>query len=327
MRWLALVLLLPLIGCEPRVVVNRTPSPTGTTAPSSSITASPSPTASAAPTKSAFRPVPSITPAARLLSSERGGDIGRPTLRFLLTDDGRVITRDAEENFVQRRLTPSGTAAMVLQATGTGLFERDVDHGRTPLPGTTPQALGMSVLILVVANGARDVRVSLVPTGRPDDVLYERSAARETLTALARGYEDLASVPAAQWAESTPQPYQPRLHRLFLLSQPNFTPEGGIPAGIPDADTVWPFLTPIDTFGEATAGAATPWRCAILVDDDALRLGAALTTATSPYRYGWGSPVGSAALSWRGATGMQRIYIHPLLPHERATCAAEPPPP
>jgi hypothetical protein len=319
MRWLALVLLFPLLACEARVVVTRTPSPQ-TSGPATSIAPSPSATASPVPTKAALRPAPSISPATRLLSYERGGDIARISLRFVLTDDGRVINEDAQGDFVQRKLTPSGAAALVLQAIETGLFARDASYPRELLPGTTPPGRGTTFLMLVVANGPREVRVSFEPTGQPDDALYRPSETREKLTALARSYDDLSWVPASNWVESRPQPYQPAAHRLFVLAQPNV-----LPAGRPsDADAIWPFLTPIDTVGEPMGG--TSWRCAVLVDEDALALGDALARAgdiSPPYR--WGSAMATAALAWRG-TGSVRLQISPLLPHENATCAGAPPP-
>ena len=321
MRWLALALAASLVACEPRVIVTRTASPQGRASPTG--TASPSASARETPTKLVLTPVPRFTPASRLVSYERGGDIGQPSLRFLLTSDGRVITEDTGGDFVQRKLTPSGAATMVLQAIQTGLFERDADFGRAPLPGTTPPAHGTTVLIFVVANGTRDVRVSVVPTGQPDDELYQKSAERDKLTALARGYEDLSWVAANQWSESRPQPYQPSFHRLFVLPQQN-APAGGAP----DADAIWPFLTAIDGVGELTAGGASgaTWRCAVLVDVDALALGESLSRGGAITRYGWGSAIATAVLSWRGGSGTVRLQLTPLLPHEPATCAGATPP-
>ncbi len=321
MRWLALALAVSLVACEPRVIVTRTASPQGSASPTGA--ASPSASPRETPTKLVLTPVPRFTPVSRLVSYERGGDIGQPSLRFLLTGDGRVITEDTGGDFVQRKLTPSGAATMVLQAIQTGLFERDADFGRAPLPGTTPPAHGTTVLIFVVANGTRDVRVSVVPTGQPDDELYQKSAERDKLTALARGYEDLSSVAASQWAESRPQPYQPSFHRLFVLPQQNAPA-----AGAPDADAIWPFLTSIDGVGELTAGGASgaTWRCAVLVDVDALALGESLSRGGAITRYGWGSPIATAMLSWRGGSGTVRLQLTPLLPHEPATCAGATPP-
>jgi len=321
MRWLALALAVSLVACEPRVIVTRTASPQGSASPTGA--ASPSASPRETPTKLVLTPVPRFTPASRLVSYERGGDIGQPSLRFLLTGDGRVITEDTAGDFVQRKLTPSGAATMVLQAIQTGLFERDADFGRAPLPGTTPPAHGTTVLIFVVANGTRDVRVSVVPTGQPDDELYQKSAERDKLTALARGYEDLSSVAASQWAESRPQPYQPSFHRLFVLPQQN-APAGGAP----DADAIWPFLTSIEGVGELTAGGAGggTWRCAVLVDVDALALGDSLSRGGAITRYGWGSPIATAVLAWRGGSGTVRLQLTPLFPHEPATCAGATPP-
>lgn len=323
MRCLLLVLLVPLLACDSRVIVSRSPAPQSES-PSAPGSAAASPSGTPRPTaKTALQPLPNASPAARLVSYERGGDIGQPSISFLLTDDGRVITEEAGGDLVQRKLTPSGTAAMVLQAIATGLFERDADFGRTAKPGTTPPARGTTVLILVVANGARAVRVTVVPTGQPDDDSYERSPAREKLTALARGYEDLSWVAANQWAESRPQPYQPAFHRLFVLPEPNIIPAGRPP----DAEAIWPFLTAVESVGApiAGAGATAPWRCAVIVDEDARALGDALARAGAIVRYGWGSRIATASLAWRG-NGTMRMQLSPVLPHEPATCAGAPPP-
>lgn len=320
MRWLALLAAIVLLACEPRLIVTRTPS-TQTTAPSLSVAPSPSVTASPTPAKVALRPATGITPATRLLSYERAGDIPRIFAQFVLTDDGRVITVDARGEFVQRRLTPSGTAAMVLQAIETGLFDRDASHSRVLLPGPTPLGRGAVFFIVVVANGPREVRVSFEPTGQPDDSMYQPSATREKLTALVRGYDDLSWVPESRWAESRPQPYQPAAHRLFLQVEPNANPLRS-PA---DAETVWPFLTAIESVGEIVTGPASPWRCAIIVDDDARVLAGSLTRAGAITRYGPGSTSAQTDLTWRGS-GTLRLNISPLLPHEPVTCAGAPTP-
>jgi len=321
MRWPVLLLVASLVACEPRVIVTRTP-PAQSGGPSASSPASATARASATPAKVALRPIPNVTTPSRLVSYERGGDIGQPTLRFLVTDDGRVITEEASGDLVQRKFTPAGSASMVLQAIQTGLFQRDADFGRAPLPGTTPPAHGSTVLIFVVANGTREVRVSVVPTGQPDDELYQRSAERDKLTALARGYEDLSWVPASYWAEARPQPYQAAFHRVFVLAQSSAPPA----AGSPDADALWPFLTPIDAVGEVVTGgaAALPWRCAVLVDDDARFLGDALARGRAISRYESGTRMATAALAWRGGTA--RLQLSPLLPHEPASCAGATPP-
>src|SRR5688572_7193896 len=117
MKWLALVAAIALLACEPRVIVTRTGSPQVQPTATGS---APSPTASTAPPKIALRPVPSITPAARLLSSQQSSDIPvAPRLRFLVTDDGSVITLDSGGQLFQRRLTPTGTATLLLQAIQT----------------------------------------------------------------------------------------------------------------------------------------------------------------------------------------------------------------
>jgi len=322
MRWLALLVVLALVACEPRVIVSRTPAPQESGA-SPTATASPSPTPSGTPAKVALEAAPSVTPASRLVSYERGGDIGQPSIRFLLTDDGRVITEASNGDLVQRRLTPSGAATMVLQAIQTGLFERDADYGRTPKPGTTPTPRGATVLIFVVANGARVVRVSVVPTGQPDDEQYEPSATRDKLTALARGYEDLSWVSASSWAEPAPQAYRPTAYRLFVLPQPG----GASTGGTTDVDAIWPFLIPIDQVGAPAGGVSGgSWRCAIIADSDARMLGQSLERAAVISRFGSGAHIAAGPLAWRAGGGALRLELSPLLPHEPATCTGVLPP-
>jgi len=268
----------------------------------------------------ALRPIPSVTPPARLLSSEQSGDTpGFGVPRFLLTDDGRVITLDASDQLLQRRLTPTGAAALLLQAIQTGLFDKDASYARVPVPGTTPPGRGPIFLILVVANAGREVRVAFEPTGQPDDEQYQKSTTRETLTVLARGYDDLSSVPANQWVESRAQLYEPAFRRVFILAEPNHAP---IPYGTqPDADAIWPFLTPIDAVGQPMSG--TLWRCAVMVDEDARILSDTLTQAGAARRERTST---TAALTWR-VTGSVRLVVTPLMPHEAATCAGAAPPP
>jgi hypothetical protein len=316
MRWLPLVLVLALVACEPRVIVTRSGSPqVQPTATASGATASP--TASTAPPKIALRPIPTVTPASRLLSSEQSTDIAvAPLLRFLLTDDGRVITQDAGGQLLQRKLTPTGSASMLLQAIQTGLFDKDANYPRVPVPGTTPPGRGPTFLILNVANAGREVRVSFEPTGQPDDEQYQKSTTREKLTALARGYEDLSWVATNLWADARPQPYQPTIQRLFILTQPNLAPP---PGGTQrDAEVIWPFLTPIDAIGQPMSG--TLWRCAVMIDEDARYLVDALAGEAQRDR----SSI-TAALPWR-TTGSVRLALTPLMPHEPANCAGASPP-
>jgi len=316
MRWLPLVLVLTLVACEPRVIVTRSGSPQvqPTATPSG---ATPSPTASTAPPKIALRPIPSFTPASRLVSSEQASDIGvTPLLRFLLTDDGRVITQDAGGQLLQRKLTPAGSASMLLQAIQTGFFDRDASYPRVPVPGTTPPGRGPTFLIVTVANAGREVRVSFEPTGQPDDEQYQKSTTREKLTALARGYEDLSWVATNLWAEARPQSYQAAFQRLFILADPKLAPA---PGGTQrDAEVIWPFLTPIDAIGQPMS--ATLWRCAVMIDEDARYLVDALAGEAQRDR----SSI-TAALPWR-STGSVRLALTPLMPHESASCSGAVPP-
>jgi hypothetical protein len=323
MRWLALLLIVPLLACESRVIVTRTPTPSSAASPSASGAASPSPTPSGTPAKIALQTAPNITPASRLVSYERGGDIGQPSVRFILTDDGSVITEASNGHLVQRKLTPTGTATMVLQAIQTGLFERDADYGRTPKPGTMPRPRCATVLIFVVANGARVIRVSVVPTGQPDDEQYEPSATRDKLTGLARGYEDLSWVPANSWTEATAQTYRAGAYRLWVLPQPG----GASSGGMPDVDAVWPFLIPIEQVGGPVGGPlGESWRCAILVDADARVLGQSLERAAVISRFGSGAHIAAGPLAWHAGAGTLRLGLSPLLPHEPATCTGALPP-
>jgi hypothetical protein len=316
MRWLAVVLVVPLLACEPRVIVTRTPT-TQTATPSASSAPSASATPTPVPTKVALVPVPSESPATRLVSYERISDIPvAPAIRFVLTDDGRVITEDSAGYLVQRKLTPSGAAAMVLQAIETGLFARDAQYPRELLPGRTLPARGVIVFVITVANGPRHVRVSFEPSGQPDDELFQPSATRDKLTALAHRYEDLSWVPASHWAETGSQGYQPAFHRLFVLTQPGVAAPPGTPL---DADKIWPFVTTVDTIGEPLGG--SQWRCAVLVDEDAR----ALSRAAILPGYGPGSAVGDTTLA-RGS-GSVRLQIRPLWPHQPATCAGATAPP
>jgi hypothetical protein len=232
LRALALVSL--ICGCAPQTISFDRPSPTGPGAPTSAA-GSGSPSASARPTaKPTLRPLAAAATVSRLLSYERGGDIGVPTLRLLLLADGRVISEEPNGQLFYRRLTPSGAASLLLLAIQTGYFEKDSQYQREPLPGSTPPAHGATFINFVVANGGREVHVSTIPTGQPDDNLYQPSPARDKLSALALSFEDLSTLPASAWADSVPTNYSAQFHRLFVAPEPNVAPS----ANAPDTETV-----------------------------------------------------------------------------------------
>jgi hypothetical protein len=314
----AFVVVLLACGCEPRSINFQSPTPTGAataTASAGGSSASPSPSA-----KSTLRPLPTASPASRLLSYERGGDIGRPSLQLLLLADGRVITQEASGELFERRLTASAAASLLLLVLGSGSFEKDAVYDREPLPGPPPPARGATFVFFVVVNGAREVRVAAAPSGQPDDNLYQPSQTRDNITKVARTLEDLSNLPATAWADATRRNYQAPFHRLFVLPQRNVTVVGTDP----DVETVWPFISAMETVGEPVAGAA-PWRCAILALDDARAIGDALARANALAGYTAGLRMITAVLAWRGGNGAMQLQMYPLLPHEASTCAGSKP--
>ena len=311
LRAFAIVLL--VCACEPRSITFGTPTPTGAGATA----AAGSPSSSASPTaKPTLRPLPTASPVSRLLSYERGGDVGQPSLQMLLLADGRVISLQQSGELFERRLTPSGTASLLLRAIETGYFEKDAMYGRVPRAGANPPAHGATVMYFIVVNGAREVRVAAIPSGQPDDNLYEPSPARDKITAFARGLEDLSSLPASAWAEASWHNYASSYQRLFVLPQPSVSVAGSEP----DVETVWPFTPAPDVLGEPVTG-PTPWRCAMLIGDDAFTLGSALARANAIPAYTGGLPMITASLAWRAGNGALRIQMSPLYPHETPTCA------
>ena len=323
MRWTLLLLVVPLLACESRVIVSRSPSPG---APSSSASAAAaSPSGSARPTaKPTLGPLTTQTPVSRLLSYERGGDIGQPALQLLLLADGRVIALQSSGQLFERKLTASGTASLLLKAIETGYFERDASYIREPKPGTTPSAQGATFLIFLVANGSREVRVAAVPSGQPDDNLYQPSPARDKITAFARSLEDLSWLPASAWSETMWHSYSSPFHRLFILPQPNVT----VPAGEPDVDAAWPFSPEPDVVAEqlVTPGTATAWRCAIVNSIDANAIGSSFARARAISSYVDALPLISGSLAWRAQSGAMRFQMGPLFPHEPAICRGAAPP-
>jgi hypothetical protein len=315
---LAFVLL--VCACEPRTITLQSPTPTA----SAGASASGSPTATPVPTpKPTLRPLPIAATVSRLLSYERGGDIGVPSLRLLLLADGRVLTEETNGQLFYRRLTPSGTASLLLQAIQTGYFEKDATYAREPLPGSTPPAHGTTFINFVVQNGGRDVHVSTIPTGQPDDNLYQPSPARDKISALARGFEDLSALlPSSAWAESAPTNYSAQFHRLFVAPQPVPAPQSA-----PDVETVWPFTPALDVFGEPLTAAigVTNLRCGIVGFDDAFSLGDALARARAISTYTGGLRVVTASLASRATSGSVRLQMSPLLPNEAPTCVGSQP--
>lgn len=326
MRWLALMLLVvPLLACESRVIVSRSPSPQSGAPSSSASAGAASPSGSVRPTaKPTLGPLTTHSPVSRLLSYERGGDIGQPSLQLLLLADGRVIALQPSGQLFERKLTASGTASLLLRAIETGYFERDASYIREPKPGTTPSAQGATFLIFQVANGNREVRVAAVPSGQPDDNLYEQSPARDKITAFARSLEDLSWLPASAWSDTTWHGYSSPFHRLFVLPQPNVT----VPGGEPDVEAAWPFTPEPDVVAEqfATPGTATAWRCAIVNSIDANAIGSSFARARAIASYVDSLPVVSGSLAWRAGNGAMRFQMTPLFPHEPAACLGAAPP-
>ena len=261
----------------------------------------------------------------RLLSYERGGDIGVPTLRLLLLADGRVITEEPNGQLFYRRLTPNGAASLLLTAISTGYFEKDAIYPREPLPGSTPPAHGVTIINFVVDNAGREVHVSTIPTGQPDDNLYKPSAARDKISALARSFEDLSTLPASVWAEANPTSFSAQLYRVFVLPQPSIQP----PPAAPNAETTWPFTPGLDVFGEplATTMGLLDLRCGIVGSDDAFAIGDALARARAIPTYTSALRVVTATLATRANSGSVRLEISPVFPHEAPTCAGSHPTP
>ncbi len=319
MRWLVFALVTSLAACEPRSISFQSPTPAATATPP---IAAGSPSTPASPTaKPTLRPLPTPSPASRLLSYERGGDVGQPALRLLLLADGRVISEDVGGELFERRLTPSGAAALLLQAIQTGYFEKDATYPREPLPGSTPPAHGVTSIVFIVTNSAREIHVATIPTGQPDDNLYQPSAIRDKLSALARSYEDLSWVPASSWADSTPRGHEAAFHRVLVLPLRNVA----APPSTADVETAWPFTPGPEAFGGPVAGTAQPWRCAILGLEDARVMGDSLARARAITRYAPGLRTINATLAWKAASGALMIQMSPLLPHEEASCAGAQP--
>ena len=256
----------------------------------------------------------------RLLSYERGGDVGRPAMRLLLLADGRVISEDPSGELFDRQLTPSGAASLLLQAISTGYFEKDATYLREPLPGSTPPAHGATSIFFVVSNGGRDVRVGTIPTGQPDDNLYQPSPARDKLSALARSFEDLSWVPTTSWADATPRTYLATFYRLFVQPLRNLSSPPGAPS---DVDQLWPFTPAPEAIGDPVAGAPS-WRCAVLDLGDAEMFGRALAPRAIT-RYSPGLRTISVSLAWSAGNGLMDMQMTALFPHETPTCVGAQP--
>src|SRR5258706_3750796 len=106
LRALAVVLL--VCACEPRSITFQSPTPTrsaGATSASAAPTATPVPTP-----KPTLRPLRTAATVSRLMSYERGGGIGVPSLRLLLLAHGRAITESSKGQISYRRLARNQTA-------------------------------------------------------------------------------------------------------------------------------------------------------------------------------------------------------------------------
>ena len=317
-----MILLSLICGCAPQTITFERPSPTGTAA--STAAGSGSPSASARPTaKPTLRPLPTAATVSRLLSYERGGDIGRPALRLLLLADGRVISEEPNGQLFYRRLTPSGAASLLLQAIQTGYFDKDAVYAREALPGSTPPAHGSTFITFVVDNGGRDIQVSTIPTGQPDDNLYKPSTARDKLSALALAFEDLSTLPSSAWVDSVPTNYSAQYFRLFVVLQPNIAP---LPPA-PDAEMIWPFTPAVEVVGEPLVNPTTvmPIRCAIVGFEDAFLIGDALARSRAIPSYTASLRTIATSLGSRANNGSLTLQLSPLLPHEKPICAGAQP--
>jgi hypothetical protein len=241
-------------------------------------------------------------------------------MRLLLLADGQVISEDASGELFERRLTPNAAASLLLQAISTGYFEKDATYLREPLPGSTPPAHGATSIFFVVANAGRDVRVGTFPTGQPDDNLYQPSAARDKLSALARSFEDLSWVPTTSWADATLRTYVAPVHRLFVQPLPNLSSPPGAPS---DIDELWPFTPAPEAIGDPVTGAAS-WRCVVLDLGDAEMFGNALAPRAIT-RYSSGLRTISVSLPWRAGSGLIDMQMTALFPHETPTCVGAQP--
>lgn len=308
----AIVAFVAFIGYQ---ISNLPPDVGGSPSPSAETTGS------AAPTSTDGSPDPSGDPAVGILVLRLDSSIDFFGVHHVVTvvEDGRIITtedRDAENPFVERRLTAAGIQLLRDELDGTGLTDASATYEPVPKPGVDPPARGSVVHALSVGLPAGEtVIIRWVAMFEDDALYYEPSPEREALDALAVRLQTLDDwLPASAWADATAAPYVAARHHM-LIEKVEWG--GTLDELPPESSTVaWPLSESIDDFGEATESPALGLdsaRCGMISTAEATAIIAALEAAEArPGERLWTA----FDLGERANTLLVQISIAPAMPNE-----------
>jgi hypothetical protein len=235
---------------------------------------------------------------------------------FTLLGDGRVIVAGAQMEIfpgpalpsVQvRQLTEAGIQAVLKAVAATGQFAgsaewRGAQNFVADAPDTvfTLNADGRSVTVTVYGLGT-----FLPGQEAPPDVPAAEQAAHQALSKLSERLTTLeAWLPAAAWAQTKWQPYQPEALRLLVRNADGDPPDE---SGIANQELPWPTTGDPATFGApVTFG---DYRCGPVSGDEATAWYQALSNANQLTR-------------WTSGDHRYQVTVRPVLPDEPAECPA-----
>jgi hypothetical protein len=249
-----------------------------------------------------------------------------------LYDDGRLVRWDStNDSLTVQRLNAKGIDAFVAEVLESGSFGASHNVPLEYLPGVQPPGIDPPAdrFTLAVA-GADPVVVTTSPYHDP--LVFQSSAERETLIALAERVMDASWLPAEAWVDAATAPFVPEAYLVFsgVYATPGICPSGsGSDACKLDVATLdLPFELPSDGIGapfiSADGTESVVDHCALIEPDIADALAAALWPD-------FGTAAGHLYLEitipWRERGASYDLGIRPLLPEEAATCSEKSLPP
>lgn len=249
-----------------------------------------------------------------------------------LYDDGRLLRRDREHDLLTvQRLNPAGIDAFVAEVEASGSFAVSHNIPLVLLPGVEAPAIDVPAdrFTLTVA-GAEPIVVSTSPFHDP--LVFQASAEREALIALAARVMDTSWLPGDAWIDAATEAFAPAAYLVFsgVTSMPGICPPGTVAEICAlDVSTInLPFELPSDGIGpvfhSADGTQSVIDHCAVVTAN----IADALVAVSRPQ---FGSAAGhlflGVSIPWRERSATYDMEIRPLFPEEAATCAGKSLPP
>jgi hypothetical protein len=271
------------------------------------------------------RTVLAVPPSDLVVRHEGVGDTCCPISWAVLTGDGRYVTRTDYNQLLERQLTAAGVQRVRDEIAATGLFERDQAFPLELLPGATPPAHGIGGWSFKAWRNTRIVEVQTAMDQGDEESYYQPSAARTRLDRLSKQLRNPETwLPANEWADSTPRPYEAATFALLLRTEAGQSNERPT---IDALSALWPFsVGPLElgqTLPETAGPQADTTRCSVLIREDMVAVRNAIVGASGAdpiYLTPDGTFVGSFARA--DHQGRLVVILRPLLP-DRASCTGE----